>query len=92
MNGYDPRIPTLEQRSSVSPATFPRLAVLAACVALVAGVAAIGVFVSWVVAIAAAVGGPALALLASVEPTPKAIEEAAEPEGLSRRELARRGR
>jgi MFS superfamily sulfate permease-like transporter len=76
----------------VSPDAFARLALIAGAIVLVAGVAAIGVFVSVTVALAGGIGGIALALAISQQQAsdeePK--EEAPDLDGLSRRDIVRR--
>lgn len=77
----------------VTPDAFRRFGLVVACVALVVGLGVVWLWLSWIVALAAAVAGPLLALVLTVEldTDDQAAELAGvETEGLSSREIARR--
>ncbi len=58
---------------------FRRLALLAGATAYVVALCLVGLYVAWAIAVVAAVGGPVVALLLTVEASPT-VDRPAEPE------------
>ena len=79
----------------MSPEVFRRLALIVACSAWVVALALVWTWLGWPIAVAAFFGGPAIALVLSMElapETPVSPSLEAGRQGLGHREIGRRAR